>query len=376
MMGVLDGIVKDVQPLYRALTTWGGNQLARKYKVGAPQGPIPAHWLPNRWGQEWGGLVPGVDLNPYFKDRSPEWIVKTSEEFYVSMGFEPLPASFYELSDLYPVPEGDPRQKNGHASAWHINLEHDVRSLMSVKPDANWFFTSHHELGHIYYDLSYTRPEVPPLLREGANRAFHEGIGELISIAAGQVPYLHDRGILPKSVKVNPTQAMLEEALTKTVVFLPWSAGVMSRFEYELYEEDLPPEKFQERWWALVGEAQGFVPPDPARLRDPDLCDACTKTHIIDDPGGYYDYALATIIKHQLHEKIARDILKQDPHACNYYGNKEVGAYLKSILEKGATQDWRVVLKEATGEELSSRAMLEYYAPLQKWLEKENKRAR
>ena len=123
-----------------------------------------------------------------------------------------------------------------------------------------------------------------------------------------------------------------------------------------------------------MGESQGIAVPSAARLSDPSLCDACTKTHIIDDPAGYYDYALATVIKYQLHEHIAKNILKQDPRACDYYGNKEVGAYLQGILAKGATEDWRKVLKDATGEDLSTRALMEYYAPLQSWLDKENAR--
>jgi peptidyl-dipeptidase A len=157
-------------------------------------------------------------------------------------------------------------------------------------------------------------------------------------------------------------------------VFLPWSAGVMSRFEYELYEKDLPPEQWQRRWWELVEQHQGMAPPTPDRRTDPSLCDACTKTHIIDDPAGYYDYALATVIKYQLHEHIATKILKQDPRSCDYSGNKEVGAYLQRILEKGATEDWRVVLQEATGEPLSTRAMLAYYKPLLDTLQKEQRR--
>ncbi len=374
MIALLDGFVRDIQPIYGPVRTWATRQLAARYGEPLPSGPVPAHWYPNRWAQEWGGLVEGVDLDPYFKDRSPEWIVKSAEDFYVSMGFAPLPPTFWSLSDLYPVPEGDPRRKNSHASAWHVDLEGDVRSLMSVESDAQWFFTTHHELGHIYYDMAYTRPEVPPMLREGANRAFHEGIGELITIAAGQVPYLRGRGILPQGVTINPTQAMLEEALSHTVAFLPWSAGTMSHFEYELYEKNLPADTFQSRWWAMAEQYQGVAPPDTARVTDPTACDACTKTHIIDDPAGYYDYALATVIKYQLHEYIATKILKQDPHACDYYGNKEVGAYLRSILEKGATEDWRKVLKDATGEELSTRAMVAYYQPLVTWLAKENKK--
>jgi peptidyl-dipeptidase A len=376
MMALLDGFVRDIQPVYAPVRTWATRQLARRYGQPVPKGAVPAHWYPNRWAQEWGGLVDGVDLDPYFEDRTPEWIVKSSEDFYVSLGFRPLPPTFWERSDLYPVADGGTRRKNSHASAWHVDLHDDVRSLMSVQSNAEWFFTSHHEMGHIYYYQAYTRPEVPPVLREGANRAFHEAVGELVTIAAGQVPYLQGRGILPKTVRINPTQAMLEEALSHTVAFLPWSAGTMSRFEYELYEKDLPPDQWQARWWALAGQYQGVAPPDAARLTDPTACDACTKTHIIDDPAGYYDYALATVIKYQLHEHIATKILKQDPHACDYYGNKAVGDYLRGILARGATEDWRTVLKDATGEDLSTRAMTAYYAPLVTWLDKENRAKR
>lgn len=374
MMTMLDGFVTDMAPLYGEVQTWATRQLAKKYGQPVPKGPVPAHWYPNRWAQEWSGLVEGVDLDPYFADKSPEWIVKSAEDFYVSMGFPKLPPVFWEKSDLYPVPAGETRRKNSHASAWHMDLKRDIRSLMSVQPDAQWFFTSHHELGHIYYYTSYTREDVPPVLRRGANRGFHEAVGELISLAAGQVPYLRGRGILPKGVEINPTQAMLDAALSQTVAFVPWSAGVMSHFEYELYEKDLPPDQWQERWWAMVGQYQGVVP--PADRMDPALCDACTKTHIIDDPAGYYDYAIATVVKYQLHEHIAKEILHQDPRSCDYYGNAEVGEYLRGILSKGATEDWRKVLRDATGEELSTRAMVEYHQPLLKWLQKENKKNR
>ncbi len=376
MMAFLDQLNKDMAPLYSELHTWSKRQFAKKYGQPTPAGDIPAHWLPNRWGQEWGGLVAGEDMDAYFTGRSPEWIVRSSEEFYVSMGFPKLPESFWAKSDLYPVPAGQTRHKNSHASAWHLDLQKDIRSLMSVEPSADWFGTSHHELGHIYYYIAYTRPDVPLTLRRGANRAFHEGIGELANVAAFQPPYLKQLGIMPKSTKVDPTQQLLREALEQTAVFVPFATGTMSRFEYELYEKDLPVDQWQARWWSIVSQYQGIGVPDPARLTDPNLCDACTKTHVIDDPAQYYDYALATVLKYQLHEHIARKILKQDPHSCNYLGSKETGAFLEGILEKGATEDWRKVLKEATGEELSTRAMVAHFEPLLKWLKKENAKAK
>ncbi len=374
MMSLLEGFVADTAPLYEALMTWTARELAGRYDAPVPVDGIPAHWAPNRWAQSWVGIVPAANLDAYFEGRGAEWIVKQAERFYTSMGFDPLPRSFWDGSDLYPVPGGSTRLKNAHASAWDMDLEGDVRSLMSVVPTGQWFFTAHHELGHIYYYLSYDRPEVPPILREGANRAFHEGIGELISIASGQVPYLRQQGILPPDVAINETQYLLNEALEQTIAFIPWSAGTMSRFEYELYEHDLPPDQWQKTWWRLKKQYQGVVPPSPARLDDPDACDACSKTHINDDPGEYYDYAIATVLKYQLHEAIARKILHQDPRSCNYYGNKEVGAFLYRILSQGATRDWREVLREATGEDLSTLAMMDYFAPLMSWLEAENAR--
>lgn len=369
MRQLLEGFLADTRPLYEQLHTWTKHELARRYGVPPPDGPLPAHWINNRWSQNWTGVVASANLDDQFKNKTPEWIVKQAEAFYVSLGFPALPGSFWTKSDLYPVPAGSGRKKNSHASAWHIDLQSDVRSCMSLQPNDRWFGTAHHELGHIYYYLSYSRPEVPPLLRAGANRAFHEGIGELISIASRQLPYLQQLGLLPAGAGADQVPFLLDEALSETVPFIAWSAGVMARWEEELYEKDLPVESWNRRWWELVLEHQGIVPPVE---REPDACDPATKTHINDDPAQYYDYAIATVLKYQLHDHIARKILGADPRACNYFGNREVGAFLASVLRQGATRPWRAVLEEATGEPLSTRALLEYFKPLQSWLEKEN----
>jgi peptidyl-dipeptidase A len=366
MIELLDKLLVELRPLYEQLHCWAKHELAKRYGQPVPR-RIPAHWLSNRWGQEWPGFVDAIDLDKYFVGRTPESIVQQAEQFYVSMGFPKLPTTFWERSSLYPLPVGSAKKKNSHASAWHIDLENDIRSLMSVEPNFQWFETTHHELGHIYYYTSYTRPGVPPILREGANRSFHEGIGELISLAASQQPYLREVGVLPAGTNIDPVQWQLNEAL-KSVVFMPWSIGVMSHWERDFYA-GLPADEFNQRWWSYVAKYQGIEPPEP---RSEEWCDAATKTHINDDPAQYYDYALATVLKFQLHEHIAKRILKQDPRACSYYGSRATGEYLRSILSKGATQDWREVLREATGEELSARAFLDYYAPLMDWLKKQN----
>lgn len=368
MITLMDDLVAGIMPLYQQLHCWTRYELARRYNQPVPD-RIPAHWLDNRYGQAWPGIVEDINLDAKLKQVQPSWIVQQAEGFYVSMGFPRLPADFWARSDLYELPADSPRRKNTHASAWHVDLDQDVRALMSVKPNYEWFSTTHHELGHVYYYLAYSRPEVPPILREGANRAFHEGMGTLIELAAGQEPYLKQAGILAPEAAPDRIRWLLNQALTGPVVFLPFACGTMTHWEYDLYEKDLPRNLYNTRWWEYAARYQGIVPPEP---RGEEWCDPATKTHVIDDPAQYYDYALSEVILHQLHRYICREILHQDVHEANYYGNKAVGDYLESVMRLGATRDWAQVMREATGEDLSSAALLEYYAPLQAWLETQN----
>ncbi|MDQ3032207.1 MAG: M2 family metallopeptidase [Myxococcota bacterium] len=370
MMAMLDRLVAETRPLYEQLQCWARYELAERYGVSEVPRLIPAHWLGNRWGQAWPGLVEGVDMDALVADREPQWILQQAERFYVSMGFPSLPPSFWEDSDLYPVPEGEERRKNAHASAWHVDLREDVRSLMSVEPNWQWFTTTHHELGHIYYYISYSRPEVPYLLREGANRSYHEGVGDLIALASSQEPYLREIGLLEEGQQIDEMQWLLDSALTGPITFLPWSAGVMSHFERDLYAGELPPDEINRRWWEHVARFQGIAPPED---RPTEGCDACTKTHINDDPGQYYDYALANVVVFQLHDHICRNILQQDPRSCNYYGRPEVGEFLRAVMAPGASRDWREVLIEHTGRDLTAEPMLEYYRPLMQYLEEQNR---
>jgi peptidyl-dipeptidase A len=371
MIELMRKINSELRPLFRELHTYARYELAKKYNVKEVPDYIPADWLTNRWAQDWSSMVTveGLDIESILKTKSPEWIVKEGENFYKSLGYPELPASFWEKSSLYPLPAGSKIKKNNHASAWHMNLNEDVRSLMSVEPNAEWFETSNHELGHIYYYMTYTNKDVPPLLRGGANRAYHEAMGSLMGLAATQKPFLVERGLVDKDAKVDQIQNLLKEALNYAV-FIPFSAGVMSEFEKSLYTDNLPASEFNKRWWELVKQYQGVVSPSD---RGEEYCDAATKTHINDDAAQYYDYALSYVILFQLHDHIAKNILKQDPRATNYWGNKEVGEFLKSIMYPGASEDWRKVLKEKTGEDLNAKAMLSYFEPLMAHLKEVNK---
>jgi peptidyl-dipeptidase A len=371
MMEMNKKLISDIWPLYRELHTYARYELANKYGVKEVPEMLPAHWLPNRWGQDWSAMidVEGINLDEALAKKDAEWLVKQAEQFYISLGFDSLPASFYEKSSLYPAPVEAGYKKNNHASAWHMDLQQDVRSLMSVIPNADWYETTHHELGHVYYYMSYTNSEVPPLLRGGANRAFHEAVGSMMGLAAMQKPFLANLGLIEPNTKTDETRELLKEALNY-IVFIPFSAGVMTEFEHDLYVNNLPPDQFNKRWWELSQKYQGMVPP---AARGEEYTDAASKTHINDDAAQYYDYALSFALLFQLHDHVATTILKQNPKATNYYGNKEVGNFLKKILTPGASRNWRELLKESTGKELNAEAMLNYFEPLMPYLKEANK---
>ncbi len=371
LMNECKKMMADVWPLYRELHTYARYELAKKYQEKNVPDLIPAHWLPNKWGQDWSALVKvdGYDLDQIIKEKGDKWCVEQAERFYVSLGFDTLPESFYQKSDLYQLPSGTAYKKNTHASAWHMDFNQDVRSLMSIVPNAEWYETTHHELGHIYYYLEYSKPEVPIVLRKGANRAFHEAIGSMMGLAAMQKPFLEHLGLIDTKVKTDHIRMLLKEALNY-IVFIPFSAGTMTYFEHDFYHNNIPAEELNKDWWNYVQKFQGIAPPEK---RDESSCDAATKTHINDDPAQYYDYALSYVLLFQLHDHIAREILKQEPQSTNYFGNKEIGTFLHQLLSKGATTDWRKLLKENTGDDLNARAMLHYFEPLMSYLKKVNK---
>lgn len=369
MVRLNDEFLRALRPLYLQLHTWAKYELAKRYGQPVPK-LIPAHWLANRYGQEWPGLVAAANIDAAVARHPREWVVETAERFYIDMGFAPLPASFWEQSDLYPLAADAARKKTTHAFCYHIDLAQDVRAVMSVEANGDWFGTAHHELGHAFYMLAYSRPEIPPLLRDAPHSGFHEGIAELSGLCCFQEPYLRRLGLLGADAAPDPVAFLLSDALNPTLPFIAFSSGTMTHWEADLYAGNLPPEQWNARWWQYVRDFQGIEPP---AARGEEFCDAATKVHINSTPGYYANYAIATVIRFQLLDHIAKKILHQPPQTCDLAANPAVGNFLRQIMEKGATEDWSTVLRDATGEDLSPRAMLEYFAPLQAWLEEQNR---
>jgi peptidyl-dipeptidase A len=383
----VDRLWGQVKPLYQQLHCYTRRQLNKKYgdKIAPKTGPIPAHLLGNMWAQTWDNLYP--ELEPYKGvapiDVTPELVkrfqptkddpaagakgmVKIGEGFYTSLGMAPLPPTFWERSQLVQPPP--PKQVVCHASSWDVTYSDDLRLKMCIEPKQEDLMTIHHELGHSYYFQAYY--QLPIIYQNGANDGFHEAIGDTIRLSVTP-EYLHDRGLLAK-VDTGDKAVLnhqMEMALEK-VAFLPFGL-LIDKWRWDVFSGKVAPDQYNQHWWDLRREYQGVAPPSPRAATD---FDPGAKYHVAANVP-YMRYFLAAILQFQFHRALCRKAGFTGPlYQCSIYGNKDAGAAFQKMLALGQSKPWQDALETLTGErDMDASALLEYFAPLQKWLEDQNK---
>jgi peptidyl-dipeptidase A len=340
-----------------------------------PNGPLPADLLGNPWAQEWENISPHLGLpeksNSYdltdllqAKKLDAKGMVKYGEGFFTSMGFDPLPGTFWERS-LFTKPAD--RDVVCHASAWDIDNQDDLRIKMCIQVRDVDFATIHHELGHNFYQRAYKKQ--PYLFQNGANDGFHEAIGDAIALAITP-EYLNKVGLLEKvPAGDDDTPQLLKQALER-VAFLPFGL-VIDQWRWKVFSGEVKPAEYNQAWWDLRLKYQGVAPPVARSEAD---FDPGAKYHV---PGNtpYTRYFLAHILEFQFYRALCREAGYKGPlHRCTFYGSKEAGAKFNRMLEMGQSKPWPDALEALTGErQIDAGALLEYFAPLQKWLEEQNK---
>ena len=375
-----DKLWLEVKPLYDELHTYVRGQLNTKYgdAVQGKTGPIRADLLGNMWAQEWGDIYDivappgsgdiGYDIGALLKEKGYDEMkmVKAGEGFFSSLGFDPLPASFYARSQFLKPAD---REVVCHASAWDIDNKDDLRIKMCIKINTGDFVTIHHELGHNYYQRAYNKQSYLHL--NGANDGFHEAIGDAVALSITP-DYLVQIGLLdaakvPSADKDNGL--LLRQAMDK-VAFLPCGL-LVDKWRWGVFDGSIKPADYNTAWTALRKQYQGIVPPVD---RTANAFDPGGKYHV---PGNtpYTRYFLARILQFQFYKAACDTAGWKGPlHRCSFYGNKEVGKNLNAMLELGASKPWPDALEAFTGtREMSGKAMIEYFAPLMKWLKAQNK---
>jgi peptidyl-dipeptidase A len=373
----LDRLWEQVRPLYLSLHAYVRMKLREKYgDASVPHnGPLPAHLLGNMWAQTWdnvyplvapGNADPGYDLTANLKARNTDYkqMARFGESFFTSLGFAPLPPTFWERSML-----AKPRDREVvcHASAWDVDLVDDLRIKMCVDITGEDFATVHHELGHNFYQRAYNRQ--PLLFRDSANDGFHEAIGDTIALSITP-EYLVKIGLLDHAPDASKDIGLLLTRALDKIAFLPFGL-LIDQWRWKVFSGETPPARYNQTWWELRRKYQGVDAPVARSEAD---FDPGAKYHV---PANYpYSrYFLADILQFQFHRALARTAGCNQPlHRCSIYGSKEAGARLNRMLEMGVSRPWQDALNELTGQrEMDASAIRDYFAPLERWLNEQIK---
>ena len=372
----VDRLWEQVRPLYVSLHAYVRNRLREKYGAGVvpEKGPIPAHLLGNMWAQSWDniydvlepkGATKTYDLTSILKQKKIDEIemVRYGERFFQSLGFAPLPKTFYERS-LFVKPQD--REVVCHASAWDVDNDEDLRIKMCIQITGEEFAVIHHELGHNIYQRAYRKQ--PFLFRDSANDGFHEAVGDTIALSITP-EYLVQVGLLDKATDPSgDIGLLLKQALAK-VAFLPFGL-MIDQWRWKVYSGEITPAEYNRKWWELRRKYQGV---DAGGRTEEDF-DPAAKYHVAANVP-YTRYFLAHILQFQFHRALSQAAgCKTALHRCSIYGSKEAGKKLDDMLTMGVSRPWPDALQAVTGSrEMDATAVKEYFAPLQKWLDEQNK---
>ncbi len=371
-----DRLWAQVEPLYEQLHCDVRASLSDYYgdEVQPDEGPIRADLLGNMWAQSWAniydivappGADTGIDLTRILEERAftPRQMVEIGEGFFTSLGFEPLPDTFWERSLLEQPAD---RDVVCHASAWNLDAEDDVRIKMCTELNAEDFQTIHHELGHNFYQQAYNEQDV--LFREGAHDGFHEAVGDFIALSITP-EYLQQIGLVDEVPEASADLGLLMQQALDKIAFLPFGM-LVDQWRWRVLRGDVGAADYNDAWWSLRERYQGVRPPDE---RPADAFDPGAKYHI---PANvpYLRYFLSFIMQFQFHEAACELAGWEGPlHRCSIYGNEEVGRRFREMLELGSSLPWPEALERFTGtREMDAAAILAYFEPLMTYLEERN----
>jgi peptidyl-dipeptidase A len=371
----VDRLWEQVKPLYVALHAYVRQRLRDTYGDVVPaDGPIPAHLLGNMWAQDWSNIYPlvapkdtdsGIDLTSRLRAKGVDEIemVRYGERFFTSLGFPPLPESFWELS-MFTKPRD--REVVCHASAWDVDWKDDLRIKMCIEINEEDFNTIHHELGHNFYQRAYNQQ--PFLFCDSANDGFHEAIGDAIALSITP-SYLKKVGLIDVEPDPSGDVGLLMQRALEKVAFLPFGL-MIDQWRWKLFSGEITPENANAEWWKLRLKYQGVSPPVPRSEKD---FDPGAKYHV---PANvpYTRYFLAHILQFQFHRTLTEIAGETGPvHRRSIYGSKAAGERLQAMLAMGLSRPWPDALEALTGQrQMDATAILDYFEPLMQWLEAQN----
>nr|KAG5705667.1 hypothetical protein BaRGS_026606 [Batillaria attramentaria] len=336
LQSMVDNLWYELRPLYLQLHAYVRRRLKQHYgeDVIGSDGTIPAHVLGNMWAQNWIAIYPLVVPYPEASEDTGHVdealkskynvmeLFRLAEAFYVSMGLFNMTDKFWQNS-MFVKP--DDRKVQCHASAEDLLSPGDFRIKMCTEVNSNYLETVHHEMGHVEYFMAYAHQ--PAIYRDGANCAFHEAIGDTISLSVQSRTHLHFLGLDSGSSVDKEKQTindLLKMALFK-VGFLPFGL-LVDKWRWHVFSNHTTPDTYNRDWWQLRLDLQGIRAPVPRSEND---FDPGAKFHVPSN-SPYICYFVSFVTQFQFYKALCEASGHTGPlHLCDFYGSTDAGAKFK-----------------------------------------------
>ncbi|XP_040495792.1 angiotensin-converting enzyme-like protein Ace3 [Ursus americanus] len=292
----------------------------------------------NMWAQSWVNILdlvlpfpkkPPEDITKIMKSQhwKPSKMFEEADMFFTSLGLLSTPPNFWKKSMMERPTDG--REVECHASAWDFYNGKDFRIKKCTEVTIEDLLSIFHQMGHIQYFLQYKNLSV--IFRAGANPAFEEAVGSMITLSASSHKHLLNRGLLSHQHQDSEEEVnfLMGIALEK-IAFIPF-AYLMDLFRWKVFDGTIQKDVYNQEWWNLRLKYQGMCPPIP-------------RTEDDFDPGAKFHIPASV-------------------------------PYIRDILKLGSSKPWPEVLQKITGQtKVSTKALMTYFKPLLNWLVTENVR--
>ncbi|CAK1579465.1 unnamed protein product [Parnassius mnemosyne] len=364
----------EIKPLYDTLHTYVRAKLKTFFKdvLVDKDKMIPAHILGNLWAQEWQAIYnkvaayPNV-LRPMLKNNESFQVrdlFDAVDKFHQSLGFASSKETYQDLRETM-------------TSANCLPSSHDMCDGVNYK--IKWCGENVNDitmglsraarlLGHVQYFKHYR--ELQPLYRDGPNPAFHDAISDIVAVQLTSPTHLQTLNFVEVD---NGPEADINHLLWLALEKLPLVAYayILDKWRWDIFANS-SLENWNEYWWELRTKETGISP--PMSRNESDL-DPAAKYHVVSHVQ-YITYLVSNVLEFQILSSLCKRANHTGPlHDCSIHGVQEAGKLLSDGMALGASEGWRSVLYTMTGEsELSTKGILEYFAPLEKFLRDENVR--
>uniref|UniRef100_A0A1I8NRP3 Angiotensin-converting enzyme n=1 Tax=Stomoxys calcitrans TaxID=35570 RepID=A0A1I8NRP3_STOCA len=367
----MDKVMEELKPTYKQLHAFIRHELHKKYgsEVIDAEGPIPHHLFQQVLAQAWkeGSVIenyfPFKELPPYdgfVKDFSSKKLLNDAQDFYKSLGFSDLDEDFLKNR----LTAQDESNSINGCRAVIFDLTPKVYMHYCQKVDFKKFMQMHGYVGRIQY--AQEKKDLPAYFFESYDLEYP--VGEAVILSASTPKHLQAIG-LAKNFEFSEKTLMnrLFRMGIHTILNIP-QYYVHSKIVKELLNDTVDMETVNKRYWKLMEDYAGVEPPSD---RDEGCIDFPYKFYLDVEQNHQTQKFVSEVVGYQFYKALCQKAGEQGQlYNCDFYGNKNVGNAMKSMMALGSTKPWKEVVSKILTDNasLSADPLVEYYTPIIDWI--------